>query len=154
MLNKNQGFTLLELMVVLFIMVLGFSALTFNLAMSNSSTEVKSAMREMVSALRYTRGESLILREPVTLDFNINDNSYKISSRNNNYHLDKKIKVDIVTAKEDINRRNGLARFRFFPDGSSTGGRLILSKEKTMWQIDINWLTGGIDTQLKSANDE
>jgi len=35
---------------------------------------------------------------------------------------------------------------RFFPDGSSTGGRVILKRDDgdAGWQVGVNWLTGRI----------
>ena len=49
----NKGFTLLELLVVLFIMVLGFSVVGINLSSGNDGATLKVAARDMVSALRY-----------------------------------------------------------------------------------------------------
>jgi len=39
--NKTKGFTLLELMIVLFIMVLGFSVVGINLSSGNDATALK-----------------------------------------------------------------------------------------------------------------
>lgn len=49
----NKGFTLLELLVMLFIMVLGFSVVGINLSSGNDGATLKVAVRDMVSALRY-----------------------------------------------------------------------------------------------------
>ena len=54
----NKGFTLLELIVVLFIVVLGFSVVGINLSSGNDATELKAAARDIVSALRFARGQA------------------------------------------------------------------------------------------------
>jgi general secretion pathway protein H len=33
---------------------------------------------------------------------------------------------------------------RFYPDGSSTGGRIILSRSGSGYQVGVQWLTGRI----------
>ncbi len=33
---------------------------------------------------------------------------------------------------------------RFFPDGSSTGGRITLAKDRQQYHVSVDWLTGRI----------
>ena len=40
-------------------------------------------------------------------------------------------------------------RVRFFPDGSSTGGRISLIAGEREWQVEIAWLTG--EVRLREA---
>ncbi len=140
---QQKGFTLLELIIVLFVVVLGFSVISVNLSTGNDATVLQAASRDFVSALNYARGESMLRHEQVAVDFNLTDNSYKISSENKQYLIDKDIDVTVVTAQNEITQ--GQARLRFFPDGSSTGGKITLEKNKAVWRIDINWLTGHIE---------
>ncbi|MDD5577920.1 MAG: GspH/FimT family pseudopilin [Methylobacter sp.] len=146
--NKNQGFTLLELTVVLFIVVLGFSAIGINLSSGNDATEIKAAARDIVSALRYARGQALISHEAISLTLDLKENSYSVSNRDKNYTIPQTIDVTLVTAQNELTG-NGSGSIRFFPDGSSTGGRLTLERGNTSWQIDINWLTGQIELEDK-----
>ncbi|MGZ8946263.1 MAG: GspH/FimT family pseudopilin [Methylococcaceae bacterium] len=140
----NKGFTLLELIVVLFIVVLGFSAIGINLSSGNDSAGLKVAARDIVSALRYARGQALISHQETTLTLNLAENSYTVSSRGKVYAIPKEVKVTVVTAQSELNGE-GLGNIRFFADGSSTGGRITLARGKASWQIDINWLTGQIE---------
>lgn len=143
-LHLNKGFTLLELIVVLFIVVLGFSAIGINLSSGNDSAGLKVAARDIVSALRYARGQALISHQETTLTLNLAENSYTVSSRGKVYAIPKEVKVTVVTAQSELNGE-GLGNIRFFADGSSTGGRITLARGKASWQIDINWLTGQIE---------
>jgi general secretion pathway protein H len=144
LLHLNKGFTLLELIVVLFIVVLGFSAIGINLSSGNDSAGLKVAARDIVSALRYARGQALISHQETTLTLNLAENSYTVSSRGKVYAIPKEVKVTVVTAQSELNGE-GLGNIRFFADGSSTGGRITLARGKASWQIDINWLTGQIE---------
>lgn len=146
--KPQQGFTLLELTVVLFVVVLGFSVIGLNLSSGNDSTELKAAARDIVSALRYARGQALMAHQEAAVTVNLNDNSYTVSGRDKLYQMPKTIDVTVVTAQTELTKE-GLASIRFFSDGSSTGGRITLEREHAAWKIDINWLTGQIELESK-----
>jgi len=147
-LHLNKGFTLLELIVVLFIVVLGVSVVGINLSSGNNSTEIKAAARDIVSALRYARGQALMSHQETTLALNLAENTYTVSGRDRVYNIPKTIDITVVTAQSELTG-NGLGNIRFFADGSSTGGRITLERGNTAWQIDINWLTGQIELENK-----
>ena len=151
-LHLNKGFTLLELIVVLFIVVLGFSAIGINLSSGNDATELKVAARDIVSALRFARGQALISHQETTVTLDLTENSYTVTGRNKTYPISKTIDVTVVTAQNELNGQ-GLGNIRFFADGSSTGGRITLERGKAGWQIDINWLTGQIELEDIKASE-
>ncbi len=142
-LTPNNGFTLLELLVVLFIMILGFSVVGINLSSGNSTTAIRVTSRDMVSALRYTRGQALILHQETTMTIDLAENTYTVSDRPKSYVIPKNISLTVVTAQSELSG-NGIGNIRFFPDGSSTGGRITLEQDKLAAEININWLTGQI----------
>jgi len=88
-----------------------------------------------------------MLREETTVTIDFAENIYQISGRDRIYHLPDDVEVTLVTAQTETSG-SGQAGVRFFPDGSSTGGRLTLERGAFIWRIDINWLTG----QVKLAN--
>ncbi|MDD5413142.1 MAG: GspH/FimT family protein [Methylobacter sp.] len=143
-----KGFTLLELTVVLFVVVLGFSVIGLNLSSGSDTTEIKAAARDIVSALRYARGQALISHQETTVAIDLGDNSYTVSGRDKLYQIPKSIDITVVTAQNELTGE-GMANIRFFADGSSTGGRITLERGHTSWKIDINWLTGQIELESK-----
>jgi general secretion pathway protein H len=145
---RVSGFTLLELVVVLFIVVLGFSVVGINLSSGNNSTEIKVAARDIVSALRYARGQALMSHQETTVALDLAENTYTVSGRDKVYIIPNTIEVTVVTAQSEL-AGEGLGNIRFFADGSSTGGRITLERANTTWQIDINWLTGQIELENK-----
>jgi general secretion pathway protein H len=150
-LHLNKGFTLLELIVVLFIVVLGFSVVGINLSSGNDATELKASARDIVSALRFARGQALISHQETTVTLDLAENTYTVSSRDRIYPIPKAIDVTVVTAQSELSE--GSASIRFFADGSSTGGRITLELGKATWQIDINWLTGQIELDDTEASE-
>ena len=147
----NKGFTLLELIVVLFIVVLGFSVVGINLSSGNDATGLKVAARDIVSALRYARGQALISRQEMTVTLDLAENTYTVSGRDKIYSIPKAIDITVVTAQDEVTEGQG--SIRFFADGSSTGGRITLELGKAGWQIDINWLTGQIELEDTGASE-
>jgi general secretion pathway protein H len=145
---NQQGFTLLELMLVLFLVVLGFSVIGLNINSGNDATGHQSAARDLVSALRFAKGQALIGHEETTVLLNLNENTYTVSGRDKVFTIPENIELTVVTAQEELNG-DGEAGIRFFPDGSSTGGRIKLERNGVLWQIDINWLTGQIELESK-----
>ncbi len=143
---RQRGFTLLELTVVLLVVVLGFSVIGLNLSSGNDSTEIKAAARDIVSALRYARGQALMTRQEATVTVDLSDNSYTVSGRDKRYPLPKAINLTVVTAQNELTEQ-GTANIRFFADGSSTGGRVTLERGQAKWKIDINWLTGQVELE-------
>lgn len=143
--GATKGFTLIELIVVLFIIVLGFSVIGINFSSGGDSAEIKAAARDIVSALRYARGQALMDHEETTVTFDLEENSYTISNRDKIYTIPADIDLTVVTAQSELTGQ-GQGSIRFFSDGSSTGGRVTLERgERAKWQIDINWLTGQIE---------
>ncbi|MGB4498644.1 MAG: GspH/FimT family pseudopilin [Methylococcaceae bacterium] len=143
--RSNTGFTLLELIIVLGIMVLGFGAVAVNMSAGNDSMTLKAAARDLASGLRFVRSQAMISHTQATLDFDLSKNSYTLTGQNKPYHVDENIDVTISTAKEDLN--DGVAKLRFFPDGSSIGGRITIEKNHHKQKININWLTGHVSIE-------
>lgn len=145
--SRQHGFTLLELTVVLFVVVLGFSVIGLNLSSGNDSAELKAAARDIASALRFARGQALMSHQETTVAVDLSDNSYTVSGRNQRYQIPNTIDLTVETAQTELTGE-GTASIRFFADGSSTGGRVTLERGNAAWKIDINWLTG--QTELES----
>ncbi|MDD5227473.1 MAG: GspH/FimT family pseudopilin [Methylococcales bacterium] len=140
--RSNAGFTLLELIIVLGIMVLGFGAVAVNMSAGNDSMALTSAARDLTSGLRYVRSQAMLSHTQATLDFNLSNNSYSLTGQDKTYEISESIDVTVSTAKDELH--DGIAHLRFFPDGSSIGGRITLEKNSHVQEININWLTGHV----------
>ena len=58
--------------------------------------------------------------------------------------------VHVTSAAEDV-QHPGEARIRFFPDGSSTGGNIELTRKHREVRIDVDWLTGAVAMSEKGS---
>jgi len=141
--KASQGFTLIELIIVLLISVLGFAVVGSNISSGNQSTRLQAAARDLASALRYAHGQALLSRKPVSVDVDLGDNSYRLSNRDKIYQLDEQIELSLVVAEEEF-AEGKQGSIRFFSDGSSTGGRITLEWGNQLRRVDVNWITGEV----------
>ncbi|WP_031434570.1 GspH/FimT family pseudopilin [Methylomarinum vadi] len=141
--GRSRGFTLIELTLVLFIVVLGFAVIGSNIASGNKSSQLKAASRDLMSALRYARGQALIAQQEIAVAVNLADNSYRISNRDKDYALPSEIELTLVIAQDEF-KNDEIGQIRFYPDGSSSGGRITLEWGELMRKIDVNWLSGKV----------
>ena len=54
----------------------------------------------------------------------------------------------VTAAEEQTSETTG--RIRFYPDGSSTGGKVRLISGEREWQVQVGWLTG--EVRLREAD--
>ena len=59
--------------------------------------------------------------------------------------LPEDIALELFTARSEL-ESDTVGRVRFFPDGSSTGGRITLSLAERRYMVDVDWLTGRVTT--------
>jgi general secretion pathway protein H len=143
--TSAKGFTLVELLIVLVIMILGGSLVGPNISSGSDRAYLKAASRDLKSALRLARSQALNRQQQTTLILDLATNRYQINSEHAKSHqLKKSIELSLRTAQVDIdNDQQG--RIRFFPDGSSSGGQITLSQGNLTLVVNINWLTGHIE---------
>ena len=140
----RRGFTLVELLIVIVVIAMTAAVVAPNIGSGNQTATLNGAARELASGLRFARGHALSYGKESILLLNLNDNTYKITDKNKLYKLSKDIEVTLEIAQSQrVNEKQG--GFRFFPDGSSTGGRITLELAENKRQLDVNWLTGQVE---------
>ncbi|CAH9015130.1 GspH/FimT family pseudopilin [Candidatus Nitrosacidococcus sp. I8] len=144
MITKNQiGFTLVELLVVLTLAGIMISLVPPMLEGKIAGTEIRGAARRLAAGLKYTRSYAITYHKEAALTLDLESRSFTITDRERKYSLPKNIEIDLVTARSQVDSdRSG--KIKFFPDGTSTGGRVTLERGTSKYQVDINWLTGQI----------
>ena len=66
-----------------------------------------------------------------------------MSGRSKLFRLPADVALGLYTTSTET-LDEGTGRIRFFPDGSSTGGRVTLIGQGQTRVVDINWLTGEV----------
>lgn len=141
----QRGFSLLELIAVIVLIAIAVTVASVSVSRSLGSARVQAASRDLVAALRYTRGQAIVKREQQTLDVDLEDMSYRVPGRDAVKFPDK-IEVKLLTAQNELIHEKA-GRIRFYPDGSSTGGHVSIIAGEREWRVNVGWLTGEVDLE-------
>ena len=139
----DRGFTLFELLVVLVIAGLLLALVAPRLDGTLQTLELRSAARDVNTALRYARAQAQRAGEPVPLTIDIGQNRFWVGgpAAERGKNLDSRIDVTLFTAEHAVvSAERG--SILFFPDGTSSGGEIRLALGGRHIDIHVNWLTG------------
>ena len=137
-----RGFTLLELLAVIVLLALAMTLAGFALSRSLANARVAAAGSDLAAALRWTRSRAIASGHSTALELDLANARYRAADQAP-VSLPKGMQIALTTAaSERIDAAR--ARIRFFPDGSSTGGHIVLTHGGHRWRIDVAWLTGSV----------
>jgi len=126
--------------MVLVALIAAMVSLSFSKSLS--SAKVQAASRNLVAALRYTRGQAIVKGKSTSLELDVENNRYMVPGPRV-VNLPANMRMSLLTADSEQTAR-GSGRIRFFPDGASTGGHISIYLGNEEWRINVDWLTGGI----------
>ncbi len=139
--RRPGGFTLIEILVVFLIIGLILSVVSPMLR-SNDSFDMRDAARNITLNLRKARASAVIKHKSVAVIVDTENNTFHVETENKSYSLPKIAEILVTTVDSEVD--GDLAGIRFFPDGSSTGGTIELTSEKSSYTLAIDWLTGSV----------
>ena len=140
---SRRGVTLLELLIVLAIMaiVAGFVIPMFGGPVSTS--ELRSAARQLAAGLRLAQSEAVSQRRQTFLVLDVAGKRFKVDNDPQEHKLPSKVELKLFTAQNDLVSES-VGSIRFFPDGGSNGGRITVASGDRKFDVDIDWLTGRV----------
>ena len=141
--RRAGGFTLIELMVVLVIAGLLLTVLPPLFSAALPGVQLKGASREVASALRFARDHAITRQQESTVTLDLESREYWVSGRERPFSLPSGLEVELFTVRSEQSGEDTGA-IRFFPDGSSTGGRVTLGAGERSYAVDVDWLTGRV----------
>lgn len=144
--QPELGFTLLEMLVVILIIAVGFSVLAYGVSQGLEKSRERQAKMDLAIALREVRNQAIVSSQTTLLRFDLLRNSYQIPGRPE-YSLPSGMTMRLTTATNLLPHGEAIA---FYPNGSSSGGNIVLVKGVRAWRIDVAWLTGRVSwTELE-----
>ena len=134
-----RGFSLIELMVVM-VLVIGLMGLVgTSISRSVGAAELRNEVREVIAGLRHTRGQAVVQRAEKVFQVDADGLTWKAADRDSE-KLPDGLDITLNTARSEMTGENA-GGIRFYPDGSSTGGSIVLSVEERKWDGTVGWLT-------------
>jgi general secretion pathway protein H len=141
-----NGFTLIELIVVLAIIGLVLAFAVPNLGQESGKYALPAAARDVATALRLSRNRAVTENRPIR--FVVNDGAYGPGDAKNLGHVPQNVSLTLLEGDgPDITRP--AKAIRFYPDGSSTGGGAALSAGSERYLVHVDWLTGNVSIQTQ-----
>lgn len=139
----ERGFSLLELLLVLVIAAAGYALVVRFTSSGVSGAELKSAARAVAAGLRDARGTAIAHQDSATLTLDVERRRFEVSGGKRPRTLPQRLELKLYTAQSEI-VDEGRGAIRFYPDGSSTGGRITLASGQRKLLVDVDWLTGRV----------
>ena len=139
----NLGFTILELLVVLVIGAVAYAVILGVPMRGPSIADLKAASRTLASGLRQAQTTAMATRRDATLTLDLEAREFEVSGTQGARTLPKDIELKLFTAQNEVSSEKKGA-IRFYPDGSSTGGRITVASGERKFLVDVDWLTGRV----------
>jgi general secretion pathway protein H len=141
-LEGSAGFTLIEVVVTLAILGLALVLVAAYKPPWSSGLGLKGTASELASGLRLARSEAIASNRPVRFDLDVAGHVYRVGARAER-RLPANLSIELLTITGE-NRRANVGDIRFNPDGSSTGGRIVLAEGTRRTAVGVDWLTGRV----------
>jgi general secretion pathway protein H len=139
--DRASGFTIIELIVVLLIVLLGMTVVGANFSKVSPALQLKTVGGEVVSALRLARTQAVSTQQAVSVRFNLYENTYQVQGQQQTLKLPEDLTLSLVILRKNY-AGNEIASIIFYQDGSSSGAQVLLELDNHKKQIEVNWLTG------------
>jgi general secretion pathway protein H len=141
--NRPSGFTLIELLVVMALIGLILTLVPGFLVRRQPGLDLEVAARAVADGLRQTRSEAVFGNREQVFAIDIEAKQFLGGGQRAANQLDRAIELSLYTAGDEL-IGDTTGRIRFFPDGSSTGGRIGLRLAEQQTEVRIDWLTGEV----------
>jgi general secretion pathway protein H len=141
--KRERGFTLLEMMVVLVIAAAAYAVLLSAPLGKASAADLKAAARTLASGLRQAQSTAMATRKDAVLTIDVESREYVTTLDTTPRRLPENLELKLYAAQSEVSseRRGSI---RFYPDGSSTGGRITVAAGERKYLVDVDWLTGRV----------
>ena len=130
-------------MVVLVVMGLIIAMVPVAFRQVMPGLELQAAAREVAAAFRQARSTAIRTNTEAFVHLDVDARTYQLGDDQPEQALGSGLELELVAAaSEQIDESQG--RVRFFPDGTSTGGRLTLTRNERKYYVVVDWLTGRV----------
>ncbi|MFQ5955240.1 MAG: GspH/FimT family protein [Kiloniellales bacterium] len=143
--RRLNGFTLLELLVVLAVLGLVYALALPSLSGVLAGPRLDREARQLVSALREARSNAIVGGREVAFTVDAAAGAWRYGDRRG--LVNRRLSLSLQTPPGGVGGAERPA-IRFFSDGGSTGGHLTLKGEAGVRRIHVHWLTGRV-TQIR-----
>ena len=140
--KQQSGFTLLEIIAVLVIGGIIYALLLGTPFGRAGSGDLKHAARSLASGLRQAQTLAISSRRDAQFTLDLETREFKVAD-SDVHKVSDKVDLKLFTAQSEVQNER-IGSIRFYPDGSSTGGRITVSSGERKYLVDVDWITGRV----------
>jgi general secretion pathway protein H len=140
----EQGFALIEILCVLAIIGLLAAIILPAIPRATTRARLESYAVETAALLKADRNAALRRQIQVRTQIDAAARSIRSGVTGRIIRLPNDVSLDAVLAARCADREAGRS-IDFFPSGMSCGGTVALSRPGMVYEVRVNWLTGGVD---------
>jgi general secretion pathway protein H len=141
----EKGFTLIEMIVVLTVLALLTVLLVNNGSRVSPATQARSAAQEISAALRSARSTALSTNQSIMFSLDVANRTYRWG-QSPPIRLPDGVRISLLTSRDQL-ESDRIGRFRFDPDGGSSGGRVTIDGGGRIYWVGIDWLSGRVSLE-------
>jgi general secretion pathway protein H len=142
--DQRAGFTLIEVMAVMLIIAM-MASLVVTTVPGTGRANLRAMTLQTVALLRRERLGAILTGRSRRVSLDARDRAL-LGDGGEVLAIPRDVVVDVVGVDEVWSGRQAVVRFE--PDGASTGAVLKFSREGASYEVDVDWYTGGVATNL------
>jgi general secretion pathway protein H len=136
-----RGFTLLEMLAVIVLIAIAVTVTAVSLR-GRARGQLEASAQRVAAGLRDTRTRAMATCKPQWFTVDLRGHAWAAPGREP-HAFPAGAEVRVTSAAQDSDQA-GVARIRYFPDGSSSGGNIVLGHDQRSARVDVDWLTGAV----------
>jgi general secretion pathway protein H len=152
----RPGFTLIELIIVLFVIGIASGLVGIVISRSSGNFELKNNAKELSAILRYARNQAITEKKMYCFFIDSNERMYRLyaeKGKDDEENGDTEKFVQVMTKpipgelQISIKGKDPDSSFiEFFPVGYSTGGTIeVVNQKGAIYSLTVNRITGKVD---------
>lgn len=142
MMRASAGFTLFEIIIALLLVGI-ITAVTVPVFFGNTlAADPRTIAGELADDMRRMRNQAMAENDDRLVAFDSRSRSISINGEAAR-SLPPNITMTLNTAASE-HLDDGIQRIRFFADGTSTGGAIVIADQRVGYRVAVDWLTGRV----------
>jgi general secretion pathway protein H len=148
--KAEAGFTLVEMVCVIAIIAMLAAILLPHISRATSRPRLEGYAVETASLLKADRTAAMRRRVPIATQVDASERYLRSGSTGRVLRVPDDVTFS-ATLPIRCNDRQAFSTISFFATGMSCGGTIVLSRLGAVYEIRVNWLTGGIEIVPRST---